>query len=219
VGIADNLPNRSGWIRAKDLPKGLKKLKAAFIDKYPTYAATLYPQNGHNIHGTFWKYDPNNEEYKTNWGLPWPPVEDQVMSKKEKKKSPIRPNTVTGDTTYRYQSDDDSDDHLVSDANEPRQQRKRKRPIDAPFYPDQHSESDSGDPEGSLPKSQEKKRKKNDDATFRSDSNADIVESPGSDDPARAPSGTGVIKQKRPRTRRIRRQDQTLIPAPQQDMR
>ncbi|KAL5622082.1 hypothetical protein BROUX41_006027 [Berkeleyomyces rouxiae] len=71
------LPNHSGWI---DFSKryGGKKLmitavRAQFLRDYPLYTHTMFPADGSNNRQAVWDNDPNNEKWKNNWLLPWPP--------------------------------------------------------------------------------------------------------------------------------------------------
>ncbi|PNP86400.1 hypothetical protein FNYG_00102 [Fusarium nygamai] len=75
-GSTERLPNRSGWIKGSDIPKGLLgDIKKSFCRRYPTYARTLYPTNPADHYVSVWRSDPNNPENDAWWDIPWPPYE------------------------------------------------------------------------------------------------------------------------------------------------
>ncbi|KAH8176763.1 hypothetical protein LIA77_01845 [Sarocladium implicatum] len=77
LGTTKDLPNRSGWIRGRDMTNR-RDLKEAFLKKYPGYAETMYP----HLRSSLWKFDPNNEAFRHVWSMPWPPVEDAEPAEK-----------------------------------------------------------------------------------------------------------------------------------------
>ncbi|KAF4973139.1 hypothetical protein FSARC_483 [Fusarium sarcochroum] len=131
-GSPDHLPNRSGWIRASDLPKKLGALKEKFLRRYPTYARTIYPTNAADHYASVWRSDPNNEDNKEWWDIPWPPYEghppfpgswvnpgmpwDDSLAGKKRKDGFL--GSKVHDPAYRYQSDSDSDESLKPDVDD-----------------------------------------------------------------------------------------------------
>ncbi|KAM0551863.1 hypothetical protein ACHAPJ_008199 [Fusarium lateritium] len=131
-GSPDHLPNRSGWIRASDLPKKLGTLKEKFLRRYPTYARTIYPTNAADHYASVWRSDPNNEDNKDWWDIPWPPYEgrspfpgswidpgmpwDDSVAGRKKKDGFV--GSKVHDPAYRYQSDSDSGESLKPDVDD-----------------------------------------------------------------------------------------------------
>ncbi|KAK4071647.1 uncharacterized protein Triagg1_5885 [Trichoderma aggressivum f. europaeum] len=75
IGSTQGLPNRSGWIPSADMPKPLGNLKKQFLSQYPAYSRTLYPLNASNANGSYYRSDPNNDDNKSYWDIPWPPFQ------------------------------------------------------------------------------------------------------------------------------------------------
>ncbi|KAF3056761.1 hypothetical protein CFAM422_012661 [Trichoderma lentiforme] len=73
IGSTKRLPNRSGWIPSASMPKPLGNLRKQFLRRYPAYSRTLYPLNASNANGSYWRSDPNNDDNKGCWDIPWPP--------------------------------------------------------------------------------------------------------------------------------------------------
>ncbi|RSM12090.1 hypothetical protein CEP52_002650 [Fusarium oligoseptatum] len=130
-GSPENLPNRSGWIRASDLPAKLGQIKSRFTEKYPAYERTIYPTKKSDSNASVWRSDPNNDDNKPYWTIPWPPYEGQPpfpgswvdpnMPPEEwarKKRRDSWQGRQEDDPLYRYQSDEDSDDDLKPDEDD-----------------------------------------------------------------------------------------------------
>ncbi|KIL85808.1 hypothetical protein FAVG1_10777 [Fusarium avenaceum] len=131
-GSAVHLPNRSGWIRARELPKKLGDIKEKFRRRYPTYARTLYPTKASDNYASVWRSDPNNEDNMEWWDIPWPPYEglppfpgsweapglpwDDTVAGRKRREQYIGQHVH--DPTYRYSSDSDSDDGLRPDVDD-----------------------------------------------------------------------------------------------------
>ncbi|KOS22051.1 hypothetical protein ESCO_002288 [Escovopsis weberi] len=122
LGSADNLPNRSGWIPASLLPKTLTALRKDVVRKYPAYARTIYPLHEANRNGSYWRSDPNNDDNKKWWDIPWPPYrdkapfpnwvapdapEDEAQAARRRQDFMLKP---VPDPTYRYQTDEEVDE-------------------------------------------------------------------------------------------------------------
>jgi hypothetical protein len=122
-GSIEHLPNRSGWIKGSDIPKTLGKIKKSFRRRYPTYARTVYPINSNDQFASVWLSDPNNEENKEWWDIPWPPYEgdppfpgsweapglpwDDTSAGRRRRE--MYTGVQVHDPLYRYQSDSDTD--------------------------------------------------------------------------------------------------------------
>ncbi|KAI8658224.1 hypothetical protein NCS55_01097800 [Fusarium keratoplasticum] len=130
-GVPENLPNRSGWIRAADLPAKLGQIKSQFTSKYPAYDRTIYPTKPSDNNASVWRSDPNNEENEPFWNIPWPPYEGQppfpgswedpgipAEERGRKKRRDSWQGRQEDDPLYRYQSDEDSDDDLKPDEDD-----------------------------------------------------------------------------------------------------
>ncbi|RSL49996.1 hypothetical protein CEP54_012153 [Fusarium duplospermum] len=130
-GSPENLPNRSGWIRASNLPAKLGQIKSRFTEKYPAYDRTIYPTKASDNNASVWRSDPNNDGNKPYWTIPWPPYEGQPpfpgswqdpnMPPEEwarKKRRDSWQGRQEDDPLYRYQSDEDSDDDLKPDEDD-----------------------------------------------------------------------------------------------------
>ncbi|KAH7251547.1 hypothetical protein BKA59DRAFT_394120 [Fusarium tricinctum] len=131
-GSAVHLPNRSGWIRARDLPKKLGDIKEKFRRRYPTYTRTLYPTKASDNYASVWRSDPNNEDNMAWWDIPWPPYEglppfpgsweapdlpwDDTAAGRKRREQYIGQHVH--DPAYRYSSDSDSDDGLRPDEDD-----------------------------------------------------------------------------------------------------
>ncbi|KAH8655965.1 hypothetical protein BGZ61DRAFT_541145 [Ilyonectria robusta] len=125
LGDVETIPNRSGWV---SINRGQGDIKKKFLKKYPAYAKTIYPTAGDN-NASLWRSDPNNEDNKDAWNLPWPPfrgrppfpedeespvhdeAEGEVRSRKRHKGSK-KPH----DPAYKYATDEDDD--LESDGDD-----------------------------------------------------------------------------------------------------
>lgn len=55
------------------MPRPLATLRKRFLRRYPVYARTVYPLNPSNANGSFYRSDPNNDDNKDWWSIPWPP--------------------------------------------------------------------------------------------------------------------------------------------------
>ncbi|KAJ4242751.1 hypothetical protein NW757_011822 [Fusarium falciforme] len=130
-GVPENLPNRSGWIRAADLPAKLGQIKSQFTSKYPAYNRTIYPTKPSDNNASVWRSDPNNEDNELFWNIPWPPYEGQppfpgswedpgipAEERGRKKRRDSWQGRQEDDPLYRYQSDEDSDDDLKPDEDD-----------------------------------------------------------------------------------------------------
>ncbi|KAM0424195.1 hypothetical protein ACHAPT_010566 [Fusarium lateritium] len=130
-GVPQNLPNRSGWIRAANLPGKLGQIKSKFTLKYPAYDRTVYPTKAADNNASVWRSDPNNEDNEAFWNMPWPPYEGQPPFPGSWEDPGIpREDTVRrkqreswlgraeDDPNYKYQSDTDSDDDLKPDVDD-----------------------------------------------------------------------------------------------------
>ncbi|KAI1050835.1 hypothetical protein LB507_009389 [Fusarium sp. FIESC RH6] len=143
IGSTDNLPNRSGWISQSKLPGKLGVIKEKFLRRYPSYKRTIYPLNDNHHNATVWASDPNNDENKEWYGIPWPPYEgfppfpgdwdtpggpwDDTPSGRRRRNFflGIKPS----DGLYKYQSDSDSGDDIQPDVNDiPSFQKKSPKP-------------------------------------------------------------------------------------------
>ncbi|EEU38041.1 uncharacterized protein NECHADRAFT_47938 [Fusarium vanettenii 77-13-4] len=130
-GSSENLPNRSGWIRASDLPAKLGQIKSQFTSKYPAYDRTIYPTKPSDNNASVWRSDPNNDDNEPFWNMPWPPYEGQppfpgswedpgipVEERGRKKRRDSWQGRQEDDPLYRYQSDEDTDDDLKPDVDD-----------------------------------------------------------------------------------------------------
>lgn len=130
-GVPENLPNRSGWIRAADLPAKLGQIKSQFTSKYPAYDRTIYPTKPSDNNASVWRSDPNNEDNEPFWNIPWPPYEGQppfpgswedpgmpAEERGRKKRRDSWQGRQEDDPLYRYQSDEDTDDDLKPDVDD-----------------------------------------------------------------------------------------------------
>ncbi|KAL2676568.1 hypothetical protein Neosp_010331 [[Neocosmospora] mangrovei] len=130
-GFPENLPNRSGWIRASDLPAKLGQIKSQFTSKYPAYDRTIYPTKPSDNNASVWRSDPNNDDNEPFWNMPWPPYEGQPpfpgswedpglpsAERGRKKRRDSWQGRQEDDPLYRYQSDEDTDDDLKPDVDD-----------------------------------------------------------------------------------------------------
>ncbi|KAL7807519.1 hypothetical protein V8C44DRAFT_186532 [Trichoderma aethiopicum] len=149
IGSIKRLPNRSGWIPAALMPKPLSNLRRQFLRRYPSYARTLYPLHATNANGTYWRSDPNNDDNRDWWSIPWPPyrgrsplpngwaapdvVADAPVAGKARQQFQLKP---VADPTYRegkggaMESDDD-DDEVESDRDMNGKRKRKSRPSSA----------------------------------------------------------------------------------------
>ncbi|EHK19323.1 uncharacterized protein TRIVIDRAFT_10162 [Trichoderma virens Gv29-8] len=145
IGSTKRLPNRSGWIPAADMPKPLGDLRKRFLRKYPAYARTVYPLNASNANGSYYRSDPNKDDNKGCWDIPWPPfrgpsplpngwkapdVTDAPVTGKARKQFKLRSE---GDSTYvqeknvKYSDDED----IESDKDMNGKRKRKSRPSSA----------------------------------------------------------------------------------------
>ncbi|UKZ75748.1 hypothetical protein TrVFT333_003441 [Trichoderma virens FT-333] len=145
IGSTKRLPNRSGWIPAADMPKPLGDLRKRFLRKYPAYARTVYPLNASNANGSYYRSDPNKDDNKGWWDIPWPPfrgpsplpngwkapdVTDVPVTGKARKQFKLRSE---GDSTYvqekniKYSDDED----IESDKDMNGKRKRKSRPSSA----------------------------------------------------------------------------------------
>lgn len=145
IGSTKRLPNRSGWIPSAAMPKPLGNLRKQFLRRYPAYSRTLYPLNASNANGSYWRSDPNNDDNKGCWDIPWPPFRglatlpngwkapdaiNAPVAGKARKQFKLR---AEGDPTYVQDKNvQDSDDEEISSDKDINGKRKRKsRPSSA----------------------------------------------------------------------------------------
>ncbi|KAF4812213.1 Protein piccolo [Colletotrichum tropicale] len=69
------LPSRVGWIKQPKQVR-LSKLKADFLDEHPELAKTMCPTDGSKRTNLTWQHDPNHNDNKDNWRLPFPGDDD-----------------------------------------------------------------------------------------------------------------------------------------------
>lgn len=125
------------------MPKPLGNLRKQFLRRYPAYSRTLYPLNASNANGSYWRSDPNNDDNKGCWDIPWPPFRgptpngwkapDELnipATGKARKQFKLR---AVGDSTYvQDKNDQDSDDEEIASDKDVNGKRKRKsRPSSA----------------------------------------------------------------------------------------
>ncbi|KAL7906036.1 hypothetical protein GGI35DRAFT_487791 [Trichoderma velutinum] len=145
IGSTKRLPNRSGWIPSADMPKPLGNLRKQFLRRYPAYSRTLYPLNASNANGSYYRSDPNNDDNKGCWDIPWPPfrgptplpngwdapdVVNAPVTGKARKQFKLRSE---GDSTYIQEKNVQySDDEEIESDKDINGKRKRKsRPSSA----------------------------------------------------------------------------------------
>ncbi|PKK53000.1 hypothetical protein CI102_2741 [Trichoderma harzianum] len=145
IGSTKRLPNRSGWIPSAAMPKPLGNLRKQFLRRYPAYSRTLYPLNASNANGSYWRSDPNNDDNKGCWDIPWPPFRgptplpngwvapDELnapVTGKARKQFKLRSE---GDSTYvqdknvRYSDDEE----IASDKDVNGKRKRKSRPSSA----------------------------------------------------------------------------------------
>lgn len=131
------------------MPKPLANLRKTFLRRYPTYARTVYPLNASNANGSYYRSDPNNDDNKDWWSIPWPPfrgasplpngwiapdVVDVPSGGRVRQPFQLKP---VPDPTYRqegnvqYSDDDDDDDEVESDKDTNGKRKRRGRPAAA----------------------------------------------------------------------------------------
>ncbi|KAH0530166.1 hypothetical protein TsFJ059_004826 [Trichoderma semiorbis] len=139
IGSTKRLPNRSGWIPSAAMPKPLGALRKQFLRRYPAYFRTLYPLNASNANGSYWRSDPNNEDNKGCWDIPWPPFRGKAplpngweapdelnvaVAGKARKQFKLR---AVGDSTYvQGKNGQSSDDEEIASDKDVNGKRKRK---------------------------------------------------------------------------------------------
>ncbi|QYS96767.1 hypothetical protein H0G86_004006 [Trichoderma simmonsii] len=145
IGSTKRLPNRSGWIPSAAMPKPLGALRKQFLRRYPAYSRTLYPLNAANANGSYWRSDPNNDDNKGCWDIPWPPFRGKAplpngweapdelnvtVAGKARKQFKLR---AVGDSTYvQDKNGHSSDDEEIASDKDVNGKRKRKsRPSSA----------------------------------------------------------------------------------------
>ncbi|KAH6609073.1 hypothetical protein Trco_002419 [Trichoderma cornu-damae] len=145
IGSTKRLPNRSGWIPSSLMPKPLTNLRKAFLRRYPTYARTVYPLSASNANGSYYRSDPNNDDNKDWWSIPWPPfrgpsplpngwvapdVVDVPSAGRGRQQFQLKP---VPDPTYRQGNDahDSEDDDVASDRDTNGKRKRRSRPPSA----------------------------------------------------------------------------------------
>ncbi|KAH0489382.1 hypothetical protein TgHK011_009814 [Trichoderma gracile] len=147
IGTTKRLPNRSGWIPAALMPKPLSALRKQFLRRYPSYARTLYPLSATNANGSYWRSDPNNDDNRDWWTIPWPPyrgpsplpngwvapdVADVPVAGKARSQFQLKP---VADPTYREGKgnvvDSDDDDEVESDKDTNGKRKRKSRPSSA----------------------------------------------------------------------------------------
>lgn len=145
IGSTKRLPNRSGWIPSAAMPKPLGNLRKQFLRRHPAYSRTLYPLNAANANGSYWRSDPNNDDNKGCWDIPWPPFRGQAplpngwqapdainvaLTGKARKQFKLRSE---GDPTYvqgkNVQSSDDEE--IASDKDINGKRKRKSRPSSA----------------------------------------------------------------------------------------
>lgn len=128
------------------MPKPLGNLRKQFLRRYPTYARTVYPLNASNANGSYYRSDPNNDENKDWWSIPWPPfrgpsplpsgwvapdVVDVPIAGRVRQPFQLKP---VPDPTYRQGNDvHDSDDDDVESDKDANGKRKRKSRASSAF--------------------------------------------------------------------------------------
>ncbi|PNP51767.1 hypothetical protein THARTR1_07536 [Trichoderma harzianum] len=144
IGSTKRLPNRSGWIPSADMPKPLGNLRKHFLHHYPAYSRTLYPLNASNANGSYYRSDPNNDDNKGCWDIPWPPfrgptplpngwdapdVVNIPVTGKARKQFKLR---AEGDSTYVQDKNVAySDDEIASDKDINGKRKRKSRPSSA----------------------------------------------------------------------------------------
>ncbi|KAL7796766.1 hypothetical protein V8C37DRAFT_420136 [Trichoderma ceciliae] len=142
IGSIKRLPNRSGWIPAILMPKPLSNLRKTFLRRYPTYARTVYPLNASNANGSYYRSDPNNDDNKDWWSIPWPPfrgqsplpngwvapdIVDVPLAGRGRQQFQLKP---VPDPTYRQENNvqDSDDDEAASDKDSNGKRKRKSRP-------------------------------------------------------------------------------------------
>ncbi|RFU76981.1 hypothetical protein TARUN_5228 [Trichoderma arundinaceum] len=138
IGSTKRLPNRSGWIPSSLMPKPLSNLRKTFLRRYPTYARTVYPLNPTNANGSYYRSDPNNDDNKDWWSIPWPPFRGQ---------SPLPNGWVAPDV-------------VDAPATGRARQQFQLKPVPDPTYREENTVQDSDDDDAESDKDANGKRKK-----------------------------------------------------------
>ncbi|KAL7944925.1 hypothetical protein V8C42DRAFT_358039 [Trichoderma barbatum] len=145
IGSTKRLPNRSGWIPSADMPKPLGNLRKQFLRRYPSYARTVYPLNASNANGSYYRSDPNNDDNRSWWDIPWPPfrgssplpsgwvapdVIDGPVAGRARKQFQLK---SVDDPTYRQEKgvQDSDDDDIESDKDTNGKRKRKSRPASA----------------------------------------------------------------------------------------
>ncbi|KAF5519583.1 Protein piccolo [Colletotrichum aenigma] len=139
------LPSRVGWIKQ---PKNvrLSKLKADFLDEHPELAKTMCPTDGSKRTNLTWQHDPNHNDNKDNWRLPFPGDDDDGEDDEDEDEDGVNEN-ADGNFINDEEDDDEDEEYYeeVEDADGNKTIRRKTRGVRSMGLPRDETWKDTGE--------------------------------------------------------------------------
>ncbi|KAI8288426.1 Protein piccolo [Colletotrichum sp. SAR11_240] len=143
------LPSRVGWIKQPKQVR-LSKLKADFLDEHPELAKTMCPIDGSKRTNLTWQHDPNHNDNKDNWRLPFPGEDDDgdVDEDEDEDEDEDGVNEDADGNFINDEEDDDEDEEYyeeVEDADGNKTMRRKTRRVRSMGLPRDETWKDTGE--------------------------------------------------------------------------
>ncbi|KAI8311930.1 Protein piccolo [Colletotrichum sp. SAR11_59] len=139
------LPSRVGWIKQPKQVR-LSKLKADFLDEHPELAKTMCPIDGSKRTNLTWQHDPNHNDNKDNWRLPFPGEDDDGDVDEDEDEDGV--NEDADGNFIDDEEDDDEDEEYyeeVEDADGNKTMRRKTRRVRSMGLPRDETWKDTGE--------------------------------------------------------------------------
>ncbi|KAI8175876.1 Protein piccolo [Colletotrichum sp. SAR 10_75] len=139
------LPSRVGWIKQPKQVR-LSKLKADFLDEHPELAKTMCPTDGSKRTNLTWQHDPNHNDNKGNWRLPFPGDDDDGEDDEDEDEDGV--NADADGNFINDEEDDDEDEEYyeeVEDADGNKTIRRKTRGVRSMGLPRDETWKDTGE--------------------------------------------------------------------------
>ncbi|KAI8214968.1 Protein piccolo [Colletotrichum sp. SAR 10_76] len=139
------LPSRVGWIKQPKQVR-LSKLKADFLDEHPELAKTMCPTDGSKRTNLTWQHDPNHNDNKGNWRLPFPGDDEDDEDDEDEDEDGV--NADADGNFINDEEDDDEDEEYyeeVEDADGNKTIRRKTRGVRSMGLPRDETWKDTGE--------------------------------------------------------------------------
>ncbi|KAJ3953683.1 hypothetical protein N0V92_009845 [Colletotrichum tropicale] len=139
------LPSRVGWIKQPKQVR-LSKLKADFLDEHPELAKTMCPTDGSKRTNLTWQHDPNHNDNKDNWRLPFPGDDDDGEDDEDEDEDGV--NQDAEGNFINDEEDDGEDEEYyeeVDDADGNKTIRRKTRGVRSMGLPRDETWKDTGE--------------------------------------------------------------------------